>query len=115
MATLKNLYVDQGSDFSMPFTVSDLAGNPLNLLSYEIVAVMKRSYESNIFTSLTVDVRNPLDGEIVLCVPAQTSLGVRAGRYVYDVLIIDENGKATRVIEGLVTINPAVTKITQNI
>lgn len=113
MATSRNLYVDQGADYSLPFTVSDATGTPLNLLGYEVVSVMKRSYESTVFHQLAVEVPYPLTGEIVLTVPAQVSLAVKAGRYVYDVIIIDENNRTTRVLEGIITINPSVTKLTE--
>lgn len=113
MATIRNLYVDQGADYTLPFTVSDVAGNPLNLLGYEVISVMKRSYESIVAYGLSVEFPEPLTGNIILTVPALTTLAVKPGRYVYDVLIIDENGVSTRVLEGLITINPAVTKLTE--
>lgn len=111
MATTRNLYVDQGADFSLPFTVSDANGNPLDLRTYQLHSMMKRSYESIISHQLEVSSPNPESGEIELSIPAETSLGVRAGRYVYDVLIVDADNISTRVLEGIVTISPAVTKV----
>jgi hypothetical protein len=39
-----------------------------------------------------------------------TTAGIEQGRYLYDVVITSSAGTKTRVIEGLVTINPGVTK-----
>jgi len=41
---------------------------------------------------------------------ANTTANVVAGRYVYDVELVDSGNVATRLIEGIVTVTPQVTR-----
>ena len=113
MATVRNLYVDQGARFQLPFTVSDASDTVLNLLGFTAMARLKRSYESLTYTDLSIDIVDAIAGSMLLTIEPTVSLGLRYGRYVYDVLIFDEFDVPTRVLEGIVTFNPAVTKITE--
>ena len=111
MAFYRNFIVDQGSDFSHPFVITDLAGEPLDLISYQVMARLKHSYISEDFTDLGVSISETVPGQITLSVPAETSNSVRYGRYVYDVILIDEMSRPKRILEGIITINPAVTRM----
>lgn len=114
MASYRNLIVDQGSDYNLTFTVTDLTGEPLDLMSFQVMARMKHSYISETFYDLGVTVSDTEPGQITLSVPAETSNGVRYGRYVYDVILIDEMSRPQRVLEGILTINPAVTRMDED-
>lgn len=113
MALVRNIYVDQGAQYELPFTINDSTGSPLNLLGARLVARMKRSYESTSFTELTVNITDANLGKVTLVIEPTTSLNVRYGRYVYDVIMVDEYEIPKRVLEGQIVINPAVTKITE--
>ena len=39
-----------------------------------------------------------------------TTANIKAGRYLYDVRMVDTSNVVTRVIEGIITIYPQVTK-----
>ena len=41
---------------------------------------------------------------------ANATANVVAGRYVYDVELVDGGGVVTRLLEGIVTVTPQVTK-----
>ena len=41
---------------------------------------------------------------------AETTSMLFSGRYVYDVLVTDPSGQATRVVEGQVTVSAAVSR-----
>jgi hypothetical protein len=42
--------------------------------------------------------------------PSATTANLTPGRYVYDVLLTSSTGVKTRVIEGIITIMPSVTR-----
>jgi hypothetical protein len=110
MAAVKNLYVDQGSDFNAQITIYDDNNNPWNLTGYTGQAKIRKSYYST--TSVNFTVSFPVartTGTVILDLSSsQTSL-LEQGRYLYDVVLTNSSGKKTRVIEGIVTINPGVT------
>ena len=108
MAAVHNLYIDQGADFTAEIGIYDDFNSPWNLNGYSGEAKIKKSYYSSTSHDFTVSVGT--DGTITLSMPSTTTVGIEQGRYLYDVVITSAAGTKTRVIEGLVTINPGVTK-----
>lgn len=110
MAAVKNLYVDQGSDFNAQITIYDDNNAPWNLTGYTGAAKIRKSYYSSTSVNFTVTftaVRTT--GTVILDLTSAQTSSMEQGRYLYDVVLIDASGKKTRVIEGIVTINPGVT------
>jgi len=111
MATVRNLTIDQGSSFSISIELSDLLGNPLDLSDYTIQAQMRKSYGSNSYTAFTTSAgEDPTNGELTLTLTNTQTSALRAGRYVYDIEIEDSDEIVTRVLEGIVTVTPEVTR-----
>ncbi len=110
MAAVKNLYVDQGSDFNAQITIYDDNNAPWDLTGYTGQAKIRKSYYSS--TSVNFTVSFPVirtTGIINLDLTSSQTSTLEQGRYLYDVVITNGSGKKTRVIEGIVTINPGVT------
>jgi hypothetical protein len=110
MATVRNIVIDQGTTFTLSITVSDFTDTPINLTGYTLRSQMRKSYNSNTYTAFTVTSDEPTEGEINLSLTATQTSALRYGRYVYDVEIVSSTGVVTRVLEGIVTVNPEVTK-----
>lgn len=111
MATVSNLTIDQGTTFSVTIGVTDDTGSARDLTGYTGRAQMKRSYYTNSNVAFTVTIDNPLDGEIILSLTSGQTTGLKAGRYVYDLELVEmSTSKVERVVEGIVTIYPEVTK-----
>ncbi|NBO69837.1 hypothetical protein EBV26_05035 [bacterium] len=109
MATIQNLYIDQGTTYSLSITVSDQNGDVKDLTDYAVRGQLRKSYYSSTSTSFTATASSPLDGEITISLTATQTSALKAGRYVYDIEI--ENDEETlRVLEGIVVINPEVTR-----
>jgi hypothetical protein len=109
MGTKANLKVDQGSDFITSITLTDDDGDPLNLSGYTGAAQIRKYYTSTNAVNFDVDVVANT-GEVVLSITSNTTNHIVAGRYVYDVELTDSNGVVSRVLEGIVTITPGVTR-----
>lgn len=110
MAVTKNLFMDQGSDFSYSLTANDSYGNPLNISSgYTATAQLRRSYYSstsyNFITSITGGT-----GGILISLGATSTAALKAGRYVYDVELQYPDGKVFRLVQGNISVDPEVTK-----
>lgn len=112
MATVRNLVIDQGSTFSISITVSDYTGSAIDLTGYTLRSQLRKSYHSNTYTSFTVVSNDPTDGEITLSLTATQTSALKYGRYVYDVEIVSPApaSEVTRILEGIITVNPEVTR-----
>ena len=109
MAAVHNLYIDQGSDFSAEIAIYDDSNLSWDLNGYTGSAKIKKSYYSSTSVDFSVSV-NQGNGTVSLSLTSSTTSDMEQGRYLYDVVITSNGGVKTRVIEGIVTINPGVTK-----
>ena len=110
MAAVSNLAIDQGTTYTVTISVTDDTGSARNLTGYTGRAQLKRSYYTNTNTAFTVTIDNPSEGEIDLSLTATQTSALKAGRYVYDVELVSNTNTVERVVEGIVTIYPEVTK-----
>lgn len=110
MAIVSNLAIDQGTTYSVTISVTDDTGSARNLTGYTGRAQLKRSYYTNTNTAFTVAIDNPSEGEIDLSLTANQTSALKAGRYVYDLELVSNTNTVERIVEGIVTIYPEVTK-----
>ena len=111
MAVISNIFIDAGADFTTTVTVTDSTGSAVNLSGYSHAAQIRKSYDSAAatvaFTTATTDASN---GKFTLSLTNTQTAAIPHGRYVYDAVITASGGTKTRVVEGIVTINPRVTQ-----
>lgn len=110
MAGYVELSIEQGANFNTVLDLKDAAGGILNLASYEVAAQLRKSYYSNTATAFTMTISDAAAGQITMAMDSATTANVTPGRYVYDVLITSGSGVKTRIIEGIVTVLPSVTR-----
>jgi hypothetical protein len=112
MAAIYNLVVDQGTTFIANVRYLDSDKNPIDITGFDARSQMRRSYSAANAYVLTANVTDGASGNITISMTAAESANVLAGRYVYDVEAYDANtGTVYRVVEGIVTVYPEVTKI----
>jgi len=108
MATKANLVIDQGATFSTDLSLTDENGDILNLSGYNANSQLRKWYTSTNAVSFST-VINVDSGVISLTLTANQTASLSSGRYVYDVEIT--NGSTiSRVVEGIVTVTPNVTR-----
>jgi hypothetical protein len=107
MATKANISIDQGTTFNTEIALTDDGGNPLDLTDYTGESQIRRWYTSSNAVAFTVNLDS---GNIFLSLSANSSANLVYGRYVYDVILTDSHGTVTRVVEGIVTVTPRVSK-----
>jgi hypothetical protein len=111
VASISNLFVDSGSDYSNIVTIASSTGAPLNLTNYTVASQMRKSYGSSSYYAFTASVYDDANGKIRLQLPAELSSDIPAGRYLYDIEITNTvSGAKTRVLEGTVIVTPEITK-----
>ena len=109
MAVYANLIVDQGSDFSADINVVDDNG-AIDISSYTYRGQIRKTYASSNAVDFYTSTNNPVNGVLTISLAAAQTSGMKAGRYVYDVEIVDGIGNVTRVIEGQLEVTPRVTR-----
>jgi len=110
MAGFAELTLEQGANFTTTVTVNGSDGSPTNLTSYTAAAQLRKSYYSTTANSFTVTVSNAANGELTMAMSAANTANLTPGRYVYDLLITSPTSIKTRVVEGIVTLLPSVTR-----
>lgn len=110
MATRADLFIDQGTDFEVVLTLTDENGSILDLSNANSAAQLRKTYTSLSYTAFTTTT-NSSTGEVTLSLDADQTGLLEAGRYVYDVELTDGANSVTRIVEGVVTVTPQVTRI----
>lgn len=108
MATTANLVIDQGTTFTTTINLTNDDGTEKDLTDYTVSSQIRKSYYTNTYTAFTT-AKADLTGEITLSLTATQTSALKAGRYVYD-LEITSSEETVRVIEGIVTVTPEVTR-----
>ena len=110
MASISNIFIDQGATFTTTVTVTDANGDAVNLSGYSVAAQIRKTFLSSTATAFTATISNASSGEITISLSPTQTTALEAGRFVYDVVITASGGTKTRVVEGQVTVNPSVTR-----
>ena len=110
MASISNIFIDQGATFTTTVTVTDSNGDAVNLSGYSVAAQIRKTFLSSSAPAFTASISNASSGEITISLTDTQTTALEAGRFVYDVLITASGGTKTRVVEGQVTVNPSVTR-----
>lgn len=110
MGTKVNLVVDQGASFETTINLTDDNGDLVDLSGYTGAGQIRKHYTSSNATNITVTLGGA-NGTVTLGLSANATSNLVAGRYVYDVELVDSgNTTVSRIFEGIVTVTPQVTR-----
>lgn len=110
MAIKANLVIDQGSSFSATIDVTNIDGTVYNLTGFTVAAQMRKNYTSSVAVTFSAT-HNGAGGAITLSLLPTITATTEPGRYLYDVEIKSAGGSITRIVEGIVTVTPGMTRI----
>jgi hypothetical protein len=108
MATKLSLVIDQGTTFYSTVQILDDAGTPIDFTGYTGTAQMRKHYTSSNSVSFTVNATS--NGIVSLALNSNVTANLVAGRYVYDVELTAPANTTSRVVEGIITVTPQVTR-----
>jgi len=109
MATKANIIIDQGTTFSTIINLTDDNGDPINLTGYTGDAEMRKHYTSSNSQSFSINLGGT-SGTVTLSLTATQTANLTPGRYVYDVEVTSGANVVSRIVEGIVTVTPEVTR-----
>jgi hypothetical protein len=109
MGTKVNIVIDQGTDFATTVSLTNTAGSQLDLTGMAAASQIRKTFTSSNATAFATALANN-NGTLTLSMNNSTTSALSAGRYVYDVELTDSSGIKSRILEGMVTVTPEVTK-----
>lgn len=111
MATKVDLIIDQGTDYKTFLNLTDDNGDPLNLTGFGVSAQMRKHYTSTNSVTFTASI-NVSSASIILSLSEPETANLNSGRFVYDVELTNtSDNTVSRVVEGIVTVTPQVTRV----
>ena len=108
---VSNLVINTGTTFSQTFTLESAETNSvMNLTNYGISAQLRKHASSSSKTDFVATVVSPATaGMISLSLTHEQTSALKAGRYVYDIVLTSGDSKTT-VVEGSVLVREGVTR-----
>jgi len=111
MALYEDIEIEQGSTFRYLVTLTSNNGLAYDLAGHTFAAQVKKNYASSSVSATFTAETTTNAGQIRLSLTDEQTALIKAGRYVFDVLIQNDAGEKYRVIEGIVTVSPSVTSM----
>lgn len=102
------LTIDQGTTFTKDFTFLDTNSEPTDFSTHTANSQMRKTFTSTTAHTFTVGLFS--NGQITLSMSANTTSSIVAGRFVYDLEVQTTDGIRSRLVEGIATVTPQVTK-----
>jgi hypothetical protein len=110
VASISNLFIDQGANYSNILTVAG-SGGVINLANYTIKSQLRKSYGSSSYFNFNATIYDAPTGRVRLQLSAEESSAIPPGKYLYDVELTNTvTGIKIRLVEGIVIITPEITK-----
>lgn len=111
MAAKANIVIDQGANFSTTITVTDDSGSVVDLSGYTAEGQIRKHYTSSTKVDFTISFVSPRSsGQVTLSLSSANTGAMEAGRYVYDVELTSAANVISRMVEGIATVTPQVTR-----
>lgn len=105
-----NLIIDQGTDFLQTFDLTASNGQALTLTGYTASAQMRKHSGSKNKYDFTVEFTDRVNGQIKISLTDTITRRIKAGRYVYDIILTDSNGSKSKVLEGQALVRESATR-----
>jgi len=105
------LTIDQGTTFEEVIDLTNDDETPINLANTSFSSQIRKSYYStNPTANVVVEIISPAaNGQVRLSIDAANTANIKAGRYLYDLKMVNSSNVTIRVVEGIVTVTPQVT------
>ena len=105
------LTVDQGTTFETSIDLVGDDGAAINIAGYVFQGQIRKSYySSNVTANLTITTLSNTSGNVLVTIDAATTANIKPGRYLYDVKMTDTENIITRIVEGVLTVTPQVSR-----
>jgi hypothetical protein len=109
--TYVELFVDQGTDYQTNMDLKRDDGTPMSVAGYSFTGQIRKSYYStNPTANLVITAIDAPNGNLSLTMNSSVTTNIAPGRYVYDVKMMDTSNVTIRIMEGIITVTPQVSR-----
>jgi hypothetical protein len=102
-----NITISQNADYVRTFQLKS-AGNIVNITGYSFEAKVKKNYNESSGKSFTTAIENATSGLFTITLTDVETGTLSPGDQVYDVVMTDDSGIKTRLLQGKAYISPGV-------
>ena len=103
-----NIILEQKADFSRSFKIQ-MDNVDLDLTSYSFAAKLKERIQSDSGHDFTVTIADAASGTITMTMTDEQTSAIKVGDYVYDLVMTDDAGLKSRLLQGMATVTGGVT------
>jgi len=105
-----NLIIDQGADFQQTFDLAAANSEPLDLTNYTASAQMRKHGGSKKAYNFSVVFTDREAGQIRISLTDVVTRSIKAGRYIYDIILTDQNSEKLKILEGQALVRESATR-----
>ena len=109
MAIIANLYIDQGTDFSITVDCTDVSGEVLNLTGYTVAAQVYDESRSTKYADWAITYTDRANGIIDMNLADTDTANFTPEILFYDVLLTEPGGSKNYYLEGKLFISEGYT------
>ena len=109
---VSNIVINSGATFMQEYFLESSSTNSALILSNSSVSSQMRKWAGSVgVTTFTTTVVDPSVGQIRIGFGSSETSSLKPGRYIYDILITDDNTNVvSRIVEGMVLVREGVTR-----
>ena len=105
---VRNLTINTSTDFSETLELTQSGGGAVNLTGFGGVAHLRKTPESTNYVGFGISFVNRSGGIVNISMASTITSTIKAGRYVYDLLLIRPNTTKTIAVEGTVLVRSGI-------
>jgi hypothetical protein len=112
MTTQANLYVDQDTDYTISLVLTTNNREPYPSTNKDFYCSIKKLYSETSSSNVHVSSSFSEDeNTIELTIDAEDTRDLKPGKYTYDVIMLEDSGAKSKILEGLMFILSTNTRI----
>ena len=108
MSSYLDITIERGADFQAEVFIEDIEDNPIDITNIDFVATLRNYYTAAPSTSFVVTKTRPTAGLFEIFMPNASTLALKDGNHVWDILAYHPDGTRERILEGQALATPPV-------
>lgn len=107
-AAIYNITVNQHADFSRSFVVKQ-DNVVLDITDFSFAGSLKKHHTKSTDVDFTTEITNAAAGAFKVSLTDTQTGAMTPGEWQYDIVMTDDNGIKTRLMEGVADVRPGIT------
>jgi hypothetical protein len=107
MSTTYDITIDQGATYNLGVSLNE-NGSPMSLTGSSVLAQIRKDSGTALLASFTTATSGTTAGVVSLTLADSVTKNLSPGIFHYDVLLTKSGGTKIRILEGKVTVTPAI-------